>query len=530
MYLQGVIMRATFLLMLAASFIVGCSDSVIYKVSDAKPKIVIYPEMVDFGSLVSGLESEKEEIIIVNAGDEDLIISSPELFDGSSRFDIENSEDLIIPPSETYIVEISYTPQTYEQNGAFVRITSNDEDDPLIDVNIVGLGDAPIMSVSPTIFDYGDISIGCDNEERFTIRNDGNLDLTIESVTQMVTQPVDILMEYGSLPEPPWTLIPGEEVDFLVSYIPTDVGTDESQITVAGNDPYTPEVELSQYGNGDVEKWFSQTHNQEEIPVLDILWVVDNSGSMNPHQTNLSLNIGSFMSAFVATGADYNMAVITTDDYRFSTIVTPWSTDPEGQLASLVVTGVMGHGMEKGLKMAESSLSHAAYAGPGGNFFRSSAKLVLIFVSDEPDHSGSWSSYLSFFDALKTPGNFIPYGVIGDPPGGCTNQSGHGGAQYGRGYWDIINHYGGSWYSICASDWGVQLQDLADEVAGRRMFVLEEGDPIVDTIEVSVNGQVSPHWEYDEDTNSVVFAEGHVPEEGQTIDIDYAVWGCDDGS
>ena len=51
-------------------------------------------------------------------------------------------------------------------------------------------------------------------------------------------------------------------------------------------------------------------------------------------------------------------------------------------------------------------------------------------------------------------------------------------------------------------------------------------DPIKETIEVTVNGQAATNWEYDETTNAVIFADGHVPEEGQTIVIDYAVWGC----
>ena len=100
--------------------------------------------------------------------------------------------------------------------------------------------------------------------------------------------------------------------------------------------------------------------------------------------------------------------------------------------------------------------------------------------------------------------------------------------QPGYGYWDLIDYYGGSWYSICATDWGVQLQDLAGEVTGRRMFQLDEPDPIVETIEVTVNGQVTTDWEYDETTNSVIFADGHVPDEGQTIEINYAVWGCEE--
>ena len=310
--------------------------------------------------------------------------------------------------------------------------------------------------------------------------------------------------------------------------MPTDTGFDESLITIQGNDPLTPEVEALQAGDGDVEKWFTQNWRQEEIPILDVLWVVDNSGSMNRFQTNLSMNIGSFMSAFAATGADYQMAVITTDRWMFGSIVTPYSADPEGELAGLVVTGVMGSANEKGIDMAVQSLSSPSAAGPGGSFFREDSKLVVIFVSDEPDRSvPGWSSYLTFFDGLKPAGDFIPYGVIGDYPSGCTITSPTGTAQFGEGYWDLIDHYGGSWYSICASDWGVQLQDLAGEVTGRRMFQLDEQDPIVDTIEVTVNGQVTTDWEYDETSNSVIFAEGHVPTEGQTVDITYAVWGCD---
>ena len=504
-------------------FLVGCSDYMVATVAEREPDILVYPEEIEFGHLISGEESGIESFTVINTGDEDLIVSSPLLISGNDRFEVGEFEDeYIVPEGELVEFFVSYTPETYESNGAYIEINSSDPDEPSVMVLLTGHGDAPVMSVSPIDFDYGDISIGCDNEERITIRNDGNLELTIDSVVQMVTQPQDIVMEYGSLPEPPWDLQPGEEIDFLVSYVPSDVGYDESQIEIKGNDPVLPEVQTFQWGDGDVEQWFSQRWEQESIPVLDVLWVIDNSGSMNSHQTNLSTNIGSFMSAFISTGADYRMAVITTDRYSFSTIIDPSYADPESELASLVMTGIGGSAHEKGIEMAAESLKNSSYAGPGGDFFREDAKLVVIFVSDEPDHSSpDWSTYLSFFDSLKPTGDFLPYGVIGDYPSGC------GTAQFGAGYWDLIDYYGGSWYSICASDWGVQLQDLAGEVTGRRSFYLDESDPIEDTIEVYVNGQYTTDWTYDPSINAVTFDEGHVPTEGQSIEIDYAVWGCD---
>tara|TARA_B100001250_G_scaffold344906_2_gene314094 strand:+ start:460 stop:1995 length:1536 start_codon:yes stop_codon:yes gene_type:complete len=505
---------------------IGCTDYTVAGIEKRQPTMLVHPEQIDFGNLESGQESGWESFVVINTGDDDLTIFAPDLVSGNTRFGLDPLDnEYVIPGGELIEFNVYYNPETYETNGAYIEVDGNDEENPHSKVLLVGAGDAPVMDVDPPEFDYGDISIGCDNEERITIRNSGNLDLVIDSISQMVTQPADILMEFGSLPTPPWILVPGQELDFLVSYIPTDVGFDDSQITIKGNDPQTPEVIVTQYGDGDVEQWFTQTWQQEEIPVLDVLWVIDNSGSMNPFQTNLSSNIGSFMSAFISTGADYRMAVITTDRYTFATIVDPSHPDPEGELSSLVVTGTYGAGIEKGIEMAEKSLSSSTAAGPGGSFFRTDAKLVVIFVSDEPDYSaGGWSSYLSFFDALKPIGDFIPYGVIGDPPSGCGTSYPH--AQYGAGYWDIIDHYGGSWYSICAQDWGVQLQDLAGEVTGRRSFALDEDDPIIDTIEVTVNGQMSTDWEYDANGNAVIFADGYVPDEGQTIEITYAIWGC----
>ena len=508
----------------------ACNDYAIKAVEIREPDILVYPDHINFGRLISGVDEEVETFTVTNTGDEDLKILAPVLVSGNTRYDLSTDQvEYTIPGGELLEFELKYRPETFEANGAYIDIESNDEDEPLSRITVEGYGDAPVMSVSPLTFDYGTISIGCDNEERITVRNDGSMDLIITSMSQMVTQPADILFELGSLPDPPWVLVPGQEMDFLVSYIPTDIGFDDSQITIQGNDPVLPEVVSAQWGHGDVEQWISQSWQQERVPVLDMLWVIDNSGSMRVFQQHLANNIGAFMTAFVQTGADYHMAVITTDDYNFSTIIDSYTPNAQAELASLVIQGTMGSAHETGLEEAYQSLDIGP-AAPGGSFFREDAKLVVIFVSDEQDWgTTSINQYTSFYDNLKPAGDFIPYGVIGDPPSGCTYTMPNGNprnAQFGAGYWDLIDYYGGKWYSICAQDWGVQLQDLAGEVTGRKTFGLEEPDPIETTIEVKVNGQVTIEWIYDANINAVVFNDGHVPEEGQTVSIDYAVWGC----
>jgi len=521
-------MRNIFLLGLL--FLIGCNDYLVAGIEKRQQEILVHPEHIDFGHLRSGFESGQDTFQIINTGDKDLIIFAPVLVSGNDRFKfVTDKKTYTISPGELLEFEIGYVPLTFEQNGGYIEIESDDEDEPVSLVTLEGYGEAPVMTVDPEVYDYGDVSIGCDNEERVTIRNDGSLDLTITSVTQMVTQPADIAMGFGSLPDPPWILLPGQEVDFLVSYTPFDIGYDESLVTIKGDDPKNPKEIVAQYGVGDVEQWYTHQWQQTEIPILDVLWVIDNSGSMMQFQTNLSANIGSFMTAFISTGADYRMAVITTDRSTFSTIIDPGHLDPEGALSGLVVTGVTGSGYEKGIEMAYNSLSDSSAAGPGGAFLREDAKLIVIFVSDEPDLSvGGWNAYIHFFDTIKPAGSFIPYGVIGDYPSGCQYQYGTmlRTIQFGLGYWDLIDYYSGSWYSICAPDWGVQLQDMADQVTARKTFYLEEDDPIEPTITVYVNGQLTVDWIYDTALNAVVFNMGTEPAEGQTVDIEYATWGC----
>ena len=514
----------------------GCSDHMISKVQPRQAEILVHPASLDFENLVSGLESDTLILNVINVGDYELHVDAPVLTDGDSRFILGFEQDYILGAGEIIDIPITYVPETFETNQATIGITSSDEDEPYIEVPVVGNGDAPVIDVSPLEFDYGTISIGCDNEERITIGNRGNLPLIIDSIIQMVTQPMDIILEYGALPQPPWTIDPGDELDFLVSYVPLDTGIDASSIEIYSNDPLTPLIETTQDGIGDVEQWVSDKFEQEEIPLLDVLWVIDNSGSMNAIQYSVASNMTDFMNVFLAASPDFHMGFITTDHPAFESgnYIDNTDTDPATRASSIVSgIGVGGSGMEKGIKFAKEATSSPIYAGPGSSFLRTDATLVVIFVSDEPDFSeGGWSSYTNHFANLKPADKLHMVSIVGDDPGGCqwTNPQGtySRSIQPGTGYTNITSYFGGDFYSICATDWGLQMQDLADTVSVKRTFSLSEDDPIEETIEVYVNGQtVTGTWEYDENENSISFAAGSEPDAGDTIEIDYATWGCD---
>jgi hypothetical protein len=393
------------------------------------------------------------------------------------------------------------------------------------------MGDAPVINASPSEYDYGSITLGCDNREHVTIRNEGNMVLEIEDITQMVTQPVDINVAYGTLPSFPWTIGPNNEIDFYINYNPLDLGIDASQLTITSNDPTAPEVILSQEGEGIVEQYIDDEWQQEEIPILDILWVIDNSGSMRPFQTALATQINDFMNVFLAATPDFHMAFISTDNHNFyGQMIDSTTSDPGVEAASAInLLTTFGAGNERGLEMSRLSLSDSSAAGPGGDFFRNDATLVVVYVSDEKDYNwATVGNYYAFFDALKPAGKFMPFAVIGDYPSGCSyNGNYYSNVEFGRGYWDLVDHYNGSWYSICAPDWGIQLQNLANQVTARNRFSISQPDPVEETIKVYVNGQeLSEGWSFDLTDLTITFEEAYIPEPGQSIRIEYAVWGC----
>jgi hypothetical protein len=508
----------------------ACSDWTMSAVKLREADILAFPEHIDFGHLVAGFESDTDSFAVINSGDEVLTVDGVELVSGNTRFALEVNVELplLIEPGAHQEFTVSYTPLTFESNGAYIAITSDDPDEPEVKITLEGYGDAPQISVTPAETDYGAISIGCDNEERITIRNNGNLNLEISHVSQLVTLPEDIILEFGSLPEPPWVLPPNTELDFLVSYIPLDVGSDRSEIEILSNDPSNPTVTVEQVGSAVFEQSFSENFEQEPISILDILFVIDDSGSMSPFQIALANSVSSFFNNLVTTGADYHIGVITTSNPMVYGVIDNTTQNGAVMLSNLAYVGIMGSGMEKGLEMAKRALDNPSSAGIGSQFFRSQATLVVIFVSDEPDWSSPWNTYTQFFQTLKPANLLYPISIIGDYPSGCFFSSTHGSrtAQFGEGYYEFTQFFGGDVYSICTGDWGAQMGTIAQNVTNRNSFSLTETDIIESTIVVRVNGQISTEWVYDPAGNYVRFNEGAVPREGQTIEISYSVWGC----
>ena len=107
-----------------------------------------------------------------------------------------------------YQIEITYDPLTFEHNEGFLDIYIEGDEQPSEGVWLNGYGDAPVLTVTPPTIDFGAPLLGCDTTTEIQIQNDGNVDLIVDDITLMANIPADITVDFGSLPEFPWTLAP----------------------------------------------------------------------------------------------------------------------------------------------------------------------------------------------------------------------------------------------------------------------------------------------------------------------------------
>jgi hypothetical protein len=178
---------------------------------------------------------------------------------------------------------------------------------------------------------------------------------------------------------------------------------------------------------------------QEIRKTVDILLVVDNSGSMIDEQIKLAANFDSFIEQFLEAEVDYQIGVVTTDmsdptqSGRLMGETKLISSDMGVDLAretfqDNVRVCATGSGFERGLAAAEAALSEdfLAAGGPNEGLMRDDAALSIVFVSDEDDDSSRpVGHYLEVFKGLKGDRGYRDdtlinlSAVVGPPPEGC---------------------------------------------------------------------------------------------------------------
>lgn len=266
---------------------------------------------------------------------------------------------------------------------------------------------------------------------------------------------------------------------------------------------------------------------------VDVLWVMDDSGTMSEEQTNLVANLAAFVSVLDGFGADWQVGVTTTDADEdegalVAPLVTPYASDVDGAFADAVSVGTGGSRTEQGLLAARLATSEPAMSSTNAGLLRTGADLAVIVLSDEDDQSpGDADDYATYLGALPDGRRARLSAVVGELPSGCASP--YAAADPAGRYLAVVASTGGVADSICRRDFAETMKQLALNALGLTDTFPLSAVPEPDSLEVRREGVLlhpreEDGWRYDPGQNAIVVDGYAIPGPGEGLEVRYLAW------
>jgi len=508
---------------------------------------------VDFGAqrvfvpIVEGYE-------LVNQTADDCIVGEPEIVSGAPEFRWPGGivpSGRTLPPGRRMSVRLEFmASQAMTYSGA-VRFYVSNRSAPTMTVNLAASADASCFFVSPPTVGFGATILGCGIPDQFAYAvNHCTFPVTI---TQVDTTGAP----FSASAPVPIKVQPGTHADIPVSYRPPSVGDDVGAVRVwtdMRKEPFQSGITGgAQSAATIVDQWDQST------PKVDMLIVIDNSGSMAEEQRALAQNLDHLWNRIAIANADYHIAVTTTGMYPYTggfdhcpggaeggeagrffpvnnerpRLLTPQTPDVRNVLFANTSVGLC-HYDERFLDPVLAALTDpliSSTKAPGtpwpndGNagFLRDDARLALLAVSDADDANdvvspAPVSDYVRRLAQVKKGAlDLISFaGIV--PLQACKTAEG-----IGTRYMEIARQLNGHLEDICdLGNFGTLLENsLGTLLLPLTSFPLSAIPKDPQAIAVTVNGAAATQWSYDAGSNRIVFPPSAVPPPGAHITARY---------
>lgn len=266
----------------------------------------------------------------------------------------------------------------------------------------------------------------------------------------------------------------------------------------------------------------------EETKKLDIVWVIDDSGSMSDEQASLGANFSAFIDEFIAKNVDFKMGITTTDTSSatrkgkmvFGSDVKLTSAkaqqDPaqfKTDFRNLVNVGTYGSGTEAGLSASEGFMQkHAA------TFLRPDAYLAVVIVSDEEDQSyKTVSAYTDYLKTMKVSTGLVKVYSVVD----VHHLNSGAGITVGSARYKSASNKTGGLIADIRENFHTVLTDMGNSIINLLDSFALANAPIAGSLNVYVNGVLSSNYTFDAQTHSIKFNPNSLPPVGAEIRVTY---------
>ena len=458
-------------------------------------------------------------------------------------------------PTDAFSAQIAFKSPGVGEFHAELTMTVNDPHHPHPHIQILARSQGSCLVAEPPFIDFGAVRMDCSPHDGATL------------VTNACTSPLNVTsveIGDGTLPEfslvdppqVPLALAPGATFSVGAHYAHTALGQQYAPLFVkADTEPQPLLVPLlaETLHAGQQADQFLQGSGTE----ADVLFVVSNTTTMANYQSRLAAAVGQLLDDASAQGVDLHVGVTSAGmtpmaqggaacpggasggeagrlfpvDNSRPRIVSLNQANALTVLQQNVQVGDC-QTLEQGLEAVRLALSpplvdHAddprtptANDGNGG-FLRPEARLVVVVLADEDDHSGfDPAVYVQFLKSLKGLGGghrVALYAIV--PQSGSCQTAGAPGPRFAQ----VANDTGGTVFDICEGDYGGMLDALSTRGIGLQTVFPLSSVPDGNGVTVLLNGAPAngSDWYYDGTDNAVVFNPGLVPPPGTQIEVDY---------
>tara|TARA_B100000131_G_scaffold246681_1_gene239681 strand:+ start:899 stop:1918 length:1020 start_codon:yes stop_codon:yes gene_type:complete len=282
------------------------------------------------------------------------------------------------------------------------------------------------------------------------------------------------------------------------------------------------EVEVPVYIETEVPEdpgliWVDSFVQPLSVDGVDILWVIDTSGSMYRYDAQLMAGIEAMMNALPESG--WRLAMMSNDPTQAS-IEAQFPLVPGDDIDDAIdMYNAMGRGgREEGFDASYEYIVNNSYA---QTWMRHDAALLVVMVSDEEeqsdDHFPVVDDYITWYSAQRNGSAFLASIVnVQQADSVCAHTPSP--IDIGDRYMEATSWLGGTVVDICSEDWSPGVTDASNQLEPYESIKLTH-EPIEESIRVFINGALYHDWHYLSTDTTVYF--DVIPDGGVLVEVGY---------
>lgn len=272
---------------------------------------------------------------------------------------------------------------------------------------------------------------------------------------------------------------------------------------------------------------------------LDVVVVVDNSGSMGDEHQKVATQLPALLSKI--QGTKWRIAIVNTDlnssipcyvlkhdDVYPKVEGSKTFADAAAEFNARVVSqGINGSGDEQGIAAAMKAWGSKCPAG----WYRNNSAIATLIVSDEDECSSGYcdpnklrpGQLGALYESMGrvTAKSARTYGIYFSPS--HTQTMCRTGAAQANIYQKAVTEHGGTWGSICDATYDSTFATISNNLSVilQSQMKLSYVPDMQQLFEVKVNGNIITADKYERNGDLLTFKPGHIPPEGAVVTVRY---------